>query len=379
MSGDLLLAVNAGSSTLKFSLHQVRVGDTVAKPLSQVLDFDPSAGIASVLDVLKAAIAPVLAAQSLSAPAAIVHRVVHGGERAEPALRVTDALLDELDTLAPLAPLHQPANLAGIRALRQAWPKAPAFACFDTGFHASLPLSEQRLPIPAWAHEQGIRRYGFHGLSYAAALHALAQLGGPAKGRVLMAHLGSGASLCLAVGGRSRATTMGFSALDGLPMGTRSGALDPGVLLHLLGQGMSLADLAHLLYRESGLLGLSGLSSDVRRLRASADPAALLALQIFTQRVVHEMAGLASRSQGIDALVFTGGIGERDAVLRAQVCEALAFMGVSLEPSRNAAADGSQAMRLSAEGVQPEVWCIPADEGSQAVRQAWPLLQESLA
>ena len=309
---------------------------------------------------------------------AVAHRVVHGGEAYRQAVEVDDTVLRKLTELCSLAPLHQPHNLDGIRAFGAAFPDVPQIACFDTAFHSDIAPVEHLFALPqAMAKQEGIRRYGFHGLSYQYVMGRLLQLTGQAHGRVVMAHLGNGASLCAAVDGRSTATTMGFSALDGLMMGTRSGTLDAGVLLHLLERGWDHARLQDLLYRQSGLLGVSGLSADMRQLRASTSPDAALAISMFTHRVVREVGAMTACLGGLDVLAFTGGIGENDAQLRLEVCTRLGFLGVKLDRLKNMLPAGAQALSLHAASSAVEVWMVPTDEGRVAAQAAAKLLAAS--
>jgi acetate kinase len=301
---------------------------------------------------------------------AVAHRVVHGGADYAQATLVTPEVMARLSQLNSLAPLHQPHNLAGVRAMAQAFPELPQIACFDTAFHTDVPPLHQRFGLPRALHEQGVRRYGFHGLSYQYILQCLQRHSSRAGQRLLLAHLGNGASLCAVRDGRSLATTMGFSALDGLMMGTRSGTLDPGVLLFLLEQGWDHDRLQRLLYKESGLLGVSGVSADVRRLRASPSPEAQEALALFTHRVIREAGAMTACLQGLDVLAFSGGIGEHDAVLRTEVCQALGWLGVQLDPARHQAAKGDRVVPIHADGSAIEVWVIPTDEGRVAAQQA---------
>ncbi|AMK24783.1 MULTISPECIES: acetate/propionate family kinase [Sphingomonadales] len=291
---------------------------------------------------------------------AIGHRVVHGGlDFVTP--RLVDAdLLDRLETLCPLAPLHQPHNLAAIRAIAKLKPDLPQVACFDTAFHHDKPDVASRLAIPRKFHDQGIRRYGFHGLSYEYVAMRLAEIDPAlAAGRVVAAHLGNGASLCAMRDCRSVDTTMGFTALDGLVMGTRCGTIDPGVILHFqLRMGMSAADVEDMLYRQSGLLGVSGLSSDMRALAASDAPEAEEAMALFAWRAARETAALASSMGGLDGIVFTAGIGENDAAMRQRICARLAWLGVELDEQANAAG----APLVSTPGSHVAVRVIPTDE-----------------
>jgi acetate kinase len=311
---------------------------------------------------------------ALPALKAVAHRVVHGGEHFSASVLVTDEILAQLARLNSLAPLHQPQNLQGIRAFQKAFPAIPQVACFDTAFHASLDPVDYNFALPPWLAAQGVRRYGFHGLSYQYVMGVLQQRSALAAGRVLMAHLGNGASLCAAVEGRSCATTMGFSALDGLMMGTRCGSLDAGVVLYLLQQGWDFERLQTLLYKQSGLLGVSGISADMRTLRADGSAPAQRAIDQFTHRIVRESGALVACMGGLDVLSFTGGIGEHDAVLRAQVCERLDWLGVQLDPELNQQATGDQVLALHSPKSRVQVWLIPTDEGLVAARDAAALL-----
>jgi acetate kinase len=287
---------------------------------------------------------------------------------------VDDEILEALAGLNSLAPLHQPHNVAGIRAFRKAFPQLPQVACFDTAFHATLPELEYTFALPRALTEQGVRRYGFHGLSYQFVMESLLAHSPQARGRVLMAHLGNGASLCAARDGRSVATTMGFSALDGLMMGTRTGALDPGVLLYLLEQGWDHDRLQALLYKQSGLLGVSGISADMRRLRADGSADARRAIDLFTHRIIRESGALVATLGGLDVIAFSGGIGEHDAALREQICSGLAYLGVVLDAQQNRLATGETIRAIHAAGSGVEVWVVPTDEGTVAAREALALI-----
>jgi len=300
----------------------------------------------------------------------VAHRVVHGGQNFRQSVRVTEDVLEQLEKLNSLAPLHQPNNIKGIRAFQKAFPNVPQVACFDTAFHASIGELDYSFALPQKLAEDGVRRYGFHGLSYHYVMGVLRQHSANATGRVLMAHLGNGASLCAAVGGSSCATTMGFSAVDGLMMGTRTGALDPGVILYLLEQGWDHQQLQNLLYKQSGLLGVSGISADMRKLRSDGSAAAQRAIDMFTHRVIREAGALVASMQGLDLIAFSGGIGEHDAVLRGQVCERLAWMGVAIDPQLNTEATGSEIRSIHRPDSRVEVWVIPTDEGLVAAQEA---------
>ena len=266
------------------------------------------------------------------------HRVVHGGREFSAPVRVNAAVLTALERLVPLAPLHQPHNLAAIRAVAARAPELTQVACFDTAFHTAQPQLAQAFALPRRLTEAGLRRYGFHGLSYEYIAQMLPSIDArAASGRTVVAHLGNGASMCALAAGKSAASTMGFTALDGLPMGTRCGAIDPGVLLYLLEhEGMDARALEKLLYHESGLLGVSGISSDMRALLASRDAHAAEAVDLFVYRIVRELGSLAAALGGLDALVFTAGIGENAPAIRARVCRAAAWLGIELDDSANA-------------------------------------------
>jgi acetate kinase len=291
---------------------------------------------------------------------AVAHRVVHGGEAFTEPTRVTPQVLAELARLEPLAPLHQPHNLAAIRAILALQPGLPQIACFDTAFHAGQDWVMQAFALPRHITAAGVKRYGFHGLSYESITRELpAHLGPMADGRVVVAHLGNGASMCALRGRRSVATSMGFTALDGLMMGTRCGQLDPGVILYLMAEhGMTVQQVESLLYKESGLLGVSGVSSDMRTLEASAHPHAKAAIDLFVSRITRELGALAATLGGLDALVFTGGIGEHSAMVRQRVCEQAAWLGVELDPGAN----GGQQPCITTPASRASAWVIPTQE-----------------
>jgi acetate kinase len=301
------------------------------------------------------------------------HRVVHGGSLHTAPVRIDAALIAELRRLVPLAPLHQPHNLAAIDALTKLHPGLPQIACFDTAFHHTQTELATAFALPRRLTAEGIRRYGFHGLSYEYITSVLPDVlgAGAADGRVVVAHLGSGASLCAIQKCRSVATTMGFTALDGLVMSRRSGNIDPGVILYLMQEkGMTAEDVSHLLYNESGLLGVSGISDDMRTLLASDDPSAKDAVALFVYRVGRELGSMAAALGGVDALVFTAGIGEHAAEIRRRVCEDAAWLGVDLDQSANVAGGPlitHQASRTSA-------WVIPTDEDLMIALHTWTLL-----
>jgi len=334
-----VLAVNAGSSSLKLALFEVGPGGEAVRWRSQL---DVAPGTTPDLGRVAAA----LAAEGWDRPDAIGHRVVHGGADHVAPARVDDRLLAELEDLVAFAPLHQPACLAGIRAAARTWPDRPQVACFDTAFHHTLEPEAFTYALPAAARADGTRRFGFHGLSYE---YLVDHLGAEADGRVVMAHLGAGASLCAAVDGRSVDTTMGLTPAGGLVMVSRPGDLDPGVLIHLLRRGgerpagpgahpIDADELEDLVNHRSGLAGMGGHQGDARALlaaRAAGDPDATLALAVFTRTAAKQVAGMAAAMGGIDALVFTAGIGQRAPALRAEICHPLAFLGVSLDDAAN--------------------------------------------
>jgi acetate kinase len=291
---------------------------------------------------------------------AVGHRVVHGGSRyAAPAL-IDDAVVEELAALSPLAPLHQPHNLACITAARAEFPGVAQVACFDTAFHRGHSFVNEAYGLPRRYYERGVRRFGFHGLSYEYVARRMKEIAPSlATGRMIVAHLGNGASVCALQDGRSVATSMGFSALDGLPMGTRCGQIDPGVLLYLLDhEGLSIPELTRLLYEESGLLGLSGVASDMRALEASRSLHAKEAIDYFTNRLRMEVAALSAVLEGLDALVFTGGIGEHSSRIRADVVNGLEWLGMKLDERAN---DGNEQI-ISATLAKTHVFVVPTNE-----------------
>jgi acetate kinase len=302
----------------------------------------------------------------------IGHRVVHGGTRFDAPARIDAEVLKYLATLVPLAPLHQPHNLAPIEAIAEAAPQLPQVACFDTAFHRSQTALAEHFALPRELTEAGVRRYGFHGLSYDYIVHQLAEtMPMLARGRLVIAHLGNGASLCAVADGKSVASTMGFTALDGLMMGTRTGALDPGVLLYLMMERrMSPKDIEDLLYRKSGLIGVSGISSDMRTLRQSSEPEAAEAIALFAYRIVREIGSMAAALGGIDGLVFTAGIGENDAATRSEVAAGCRWLGLTLDEERNRRGE----TRLHADGSRLTAWVVPTDEERMIARYTGRML-----
>jgi acetate kinase len=302
------------------------------------------------------------------------HRVVHGGMEYTHPVRVNETVLSALDKFVPLAPLHQPHNLAAIRAVMHRAPDAPQVACFDTAFHRTNPEIAQMFALPFELHEAGVRRYGFHGLSYEYIASVLPDIDPrAAQGRTVVLHLGNGASMCALNGGQSVASTMGFTAVDGLPMGTRTGNLDPGVVLFLMDErGMDARAVEKLLYQQSGLLGVSGIASDMRTLLASPEPRAKLAVDLFVYRIGRELGSLAAALGGLDAIVFTAGVGENSADIRARICQSATWLGVELDVSANAAGGP----RISTAASRVAAWTIPTNEELMIARHTERLLAQ---
>ena len=302
---------------------------------------------------------------------AVGHRVVHGGERYSQPTIVDETVLGHLISFIPLAPLHEPHNVAGIRALQALLPDVPQIACFDTAFHRSQPDVAQTFGLPRALTAEGIKRYGFHGLSYEFIARALPQHSHRANGRVVVAHLGNGASMAAMVNRKCVATTLGFSTIDGLLMGTRCGNLDPGVILHLMEtKGLSVKDMTRMLYKESGLLGVSGISQDMRTLLGSDKPEAHEAVDLFCYRIARELGSLVAAASGVDALVFTGGIGEHAAEVRRRVCIQSEWLGIRLDPEANARHD----IVISAGNSSVDVLVIPTNEEWMMAHHAQTLL-----
>ena len=393
MTTDAFLVLNAGSSSLKFALFEAAAGQPVLVEQGQLEGlttathfvarardgaplaerrWDRALGHDGALAYLVDHLRATLATHTLRA---VGHRVVHGGMRCTRPVRVDAALVAYLETLVPLAPLHQPHNLAPIRALLASAPDLPQIACFDTSFHRTMPKAAQAFALPAAITDRGVLRYGFHGLSYEYIASALPALDpDAARGRTVVAHLGNGASMCAMRNCASVASTMGFTAVDGLMMGTRTGTLDPGVLLYLMDElAMDARAIERLIYQESGLLGVSGVSSDMRTLLASDDPRAAFALELFCYRIARELGSLAAALGGIDALVFTGGIGEHAAPIRERVLEQAQWLGVTLDREANAR-DGP---RISGPGPL-RAWVIPTDEELMIARHTLQLVAPAL-
>ena len=380
-----ILVINAGSSSIKFSVFETAADRTLSpgvhgqvegignSPRLQVGDAQdrkltdqPVRGeghepaIAAIHDWFAAHVG------SEAGFDGVGHRVVHGGQKyAQPAL-IDRQVLADLEQLVPLAPLHQPHQIAAIRAVIAVAPKVRQVACFDTAFHRCQPLPAQAFALPRELTAKGIRRYGFHGLSYEYIAGALPQVAPDcARGKIVVAHLGNGASMCAIDHGRSIASTMGLTPLDGLPMGTRSGALDPGVVLYLMQhEGMSAEAVEQLLYERSGLLGVSGLSSDMRTLLASDLPAVKEAIDLFVYRIGRELGSLIAALGGLDALVFTGGIGEHARQIRSRVCQDAGWIGIRLDEAANA----TGGPRISRPESTPSAWMMPTDENLMVAR-----------
>jgi acetate kinase len=389
MSGRIAI-LNAGSSSIKFALYEagdsqdalfrgqvrqigvspnLRVqdadGNRVAEQSWPAGDFDHRAATKAIIDTMRAL--------NPDAPvAAVGHRVVHGGMTYAAPVRIDQATLAALARLSPLAPLHQPQNLAPIEAIAEAAPHLPQVACFDTAFHRSQPALAQVFALPRKFTEAGVRRYGFHGLSYEyVTSHLKTVVPELADARVVIAHLGAGASLCAVASGLSVATTMSFTPADGLVMGTRCGAIDPAALVYLMdAYGMDARAIEDLIYHQSGLLGVSGVSSDMQALRASSDPRAAEAIALFVYRVVREVGSLAAALGGLDGLIFTAGIGENDAPIRAEIAEGCRWLGLEIDVARNTGGKG----RISADASKVSAWVIPTDEERMIARHTSAVL-----
>ena len=388
-----ILTLNAGSSSVKFALfdtardlHQSVRGEI--ENLSSVPHFHAvddqgrvlierrwkKADNASYPHVIEELLAFAESHLGDGGLAAVGHRIVHGGADYSGPVKLTPKVIDALETLTPLDPSHLPLNIAPIRAVAAARPKLPQIACFDTAFHHTMPKVAHTYAIPRALTEQGVRAYGFHGLSYEYIAGQLKDLAPDlAGGRVIVAHLGAGASLCALLHGRSIATTMGFSTLDGLMMATRCGIIDPGALLYLGRQGQSFDQIEEMLYRKSGLLGVSGISGDVRELLASDKPAAREALDLFAYRLAWEIGALTSALGGLDGLVFTAGIGEHSAEIRADVCTRLGWLGLRLDPWANKAHAGIISQSDSAVAVR----VIPTNEEAMIAHHTRALLHKA--
>jgi len=391
---DTIAVLNAGSSSLKFSLFAQRgeeldlvargqaeglytaprfvAKDGAAKPLGEKAWGEGTRlGHDGALDHLVDFLRAELAQYTL---VGIGHRVVHGGSEFARPIRLDAKVLAALEKFVPLAPLHQPHNLAPIRALLERSPRLPQVACFDTAFHSGAPPVAQAFALPRAITDRGVRRYGFHGLSYEYIATVLPQYDERAAlGKTVVLHLGNGASMCAIAGGRSVASTMGFTAVDGLPMGTRCGSLDPGVILYLMDEmKMDARAIEKLVYQQSGLLGMSGISSDMRTLEASGVPEAKAAIDVFDYRIGRELGSLAAALHGLDAIVFTAGIGENSRALRGRVCRDAAWLGVELD----AAANERNGPRISTTGSRVSAWVIPTNEELMIARHTRRLLAQ---
>jgi acetate kinase len=392
---DTILVVNAGSSSVKFQIFAIEAEGRLRRQIKGQMDGigtrprlratgasdDPMADraypIESVPDVPAAlAIAGSWLRDEIGiAPIAVGHRVVHGGPDYDRPVLIDHGVVARLERFVPLAPLHQPHNLAPIRSILSNFPTLPQIACFDTAFHRSHGPLADHYAIPHQLHAEGVRRYGFHGLSYEYVAKALLQVAPEiAKGRVIVAHLGSGASMCALNEGHSVESTMGFTALDGLPMGTRPGQIDPGVILYLIAEkGMSATNVQNFLYRECGLKGLSGISNDMRELQGSEDPRAILAIEYFAYRIGLNAGMLAAALQGVDAFVFTAGIGENAAQFRARIMDRLAWLGVTLDRDENL----RHARRISGYDSGVPVYVISTDEELMIAQHTLTLLMNT--
>jgi acetate kinase len=389
---DSILVVNAGSSSIKFELFEVDGSGKLTRKIKGQMDgigtrprlrasgadrtslIDREYDAATIPDVSAAmqSTGAWLQDEQHIAPGAVGHRVLHGGAEYSSPVLINPEMLARLERYVPLAPLHQPHNLAPIRSILTRLPDLPQVACFDTAFHRGHGALADHFAIPKRFYAEGVRRYGFHGLSYEYIATRLPQVAPEiASGRVIVAHLGSGASMCALANGRSIESTMGFTALDGIPMGTRPGQIDPGVLLYLLEQkGMSATAVADLLYHDCGLKGLSGISNDVRELQSSTDPRAAFALDYFCYRVGLNAGMLAAALGGVDAFVFTAGIGENSAAIRAGIAARLAWLGAILDAKANAA----HASRISAPDSRIGLYVIPTNEELMIARHTMAAL-----
>ena len=396
---DAILVLNAGSSSLKFEVFAIDGGrpasiargiveelttaarfaakDAQGRPLGEHRwPTDQPPGHDGAIAWLGRWLADHVPGTTLRA---VGHRVVHGGTKYHAPVRVDAQVLADLDELVPLAPLHQPHNLGGIRAVLSQRGDLPQVACFDTAFHTTQDELAQMFALPRHLRDAGVRRYGFHGLSYEYVASVLPSIDPrAAAGRTVVAHLGNGASLCAMAGGRSAASTMGFTALEGMPMGTRCGQIDPGVLLYLMDEhGMDARAIEHLLYKESGLLGVSGRSSDMRELLAAEadDAQCRLAVDLFCYRAAREIGSLAAALGGLDAIVFTAGIGEHAAPVRERILRRCAWLGVELDAAANAAGGP----RLTTAASRVAAWVVPTDEEGMIARHTLALLTTSPA
>lgn len=395
MKGSILV-VNAGSSSLKFAIFDVKANALLERAAYGEIDRigiaphvvarDQTGSTVEDLDITPSSdgdtghrralewLIDWLGETTRATLLAVGHRVVHGGGQFTKPIRITGDVVEQLERLAPLAPLHQLHNLSSVRAITCLRPGVLQVACFDTAFHTTQPWVAQTFALPRGIRLTDVKRYGFHGLSYEFVASVLPQfLSGGADGKVVVAHLGNGASLCAMRQRRSIATTMGFTALDGLMMGTRCGSLDPGVLLYLLAEkGMSLKEVERMLYHESGLLGVSDISSDMRVLESSNQPTAQAAIELFVYRICRELGSLVAALGGLDALVFTAGIGENSAMIRRRVCHEAAWLGIEIDENANR---GSQ-LRLSTQRSRVSIWIIPTNEELMIAQHTLALLKQ---
>jgi acetate kinase len=394
---DSILVANAGSSSVKFQIFGIDAGGRLTRQVKGQMDgvgSQPRLHVAAVDGTVMVdrtyeseAVADVAGALSTAGawlrdelkidPIAIGHRVVHGGPDYDKPVRVDRHVLARLERYVSLAPLHQPYNLAPIRSVLARRPELPQVACFDTAFHRGHDAVADHYAIPVELHAEGIRRYGFHGLSYEYIASILPEIAPAIAGkRIIVAHLGSGASMCGINGGRSVESSLGFTALDGLAMGTRCGQIDPGVVLYLISEkGMSPGDVQDFLYKECGLRGLSGISNDMRQLEASDDPRAAFAIDYFTYRASLFAGMLAAALQGMDGLVFTGGVGENSVRVRSAIAEKLAWLGISIDPEANA----KHARLISRPESRVAVYVLPTDEELMIARHTLSLLSKRSA
>jgi acetate kinase len=387
---DYALVLNAGSSSLKFCVFQRPAGESwrleargqiegigtsprlSAKDANGESLADQDVAVRDGGEAVDALAAWLRSKYGGSRVLGVGHRVVHGGSRFTGPTRLDPQVLDQLRALVPLAPLHQPYNLAAIEAAFERLPGVPQVACFDTSFHRGQPAVAELIPLPRELRQAGLQRYGFHGLSYEYIASVLPEVAPEiANGRVIVAHLGSGASLCALLAGKSVDSTLGFTALDGLCMGTRPGALDPGVVLYLF-QSLKLSarEVETLLYKKSGLLGISGISNDMRDLLGRSEPEARLAVDYFVYRAAKEIGALTAVLGGIDGLVFTAGIGENSAEIRQRICKASAWLGIELDETANA----NRRTMISTFGSKVSVWVIPTNEELMIARHTGSLL-----
>jgi len=393
--GGCVAVINAGSSSIKFAIYRDEHRQSVMfRGQMEKIGLSPHLRVVDAQNTLvterhwqareldhRVATREILetAVQLIegASVAGIGHRIVHGGLRYAAPVLIDGKVLAMLETLTPLAPLHQPHNLSPIAFIAEHAPHIPQVACFDTAFHRAQANLAQWFALPRKFTEAGIRRYGFHGLSYEYVVSQLGEVAPElAQARIIIAHLGNGASLCAVQQGRSVANTMGFTAVDGLMMGTRCGAIDPGVILYLMDAcGMDAREIENLIYRQSGLLGVSGISSDMRTLRASSNPAAAEAIALFTYRIVREIGSLTAALGGLDALIFTGGIGENDAATRAEITDGCRWLGLELDEIRNK----NRASRISTEMSRISAWIVPTDEELMIARHTAKVLESRSA